>query len=292
MQPPRRTLVAALAIIACVLVTSGCRKFNSRRLINEGNKLYKEGKYEKAAEMFEDALKEEDLDVGHYNLGLTYVKLFIPGSTSEQNKQYADRAAQEFAKWLVKHPKDNEARAIMTGVWVDSGDFEKALAYWQAEHEKDPKNRDIMNQMAKINQSAQRFDEMVRWLRLDASAADTNEGKIKTLVSIGRSAAAKLQNRDKVILTERIHVADVGISALQEVLAMDANNLEALGLLTTVFKMRSVAHGAFWAAEIDRAIAENYDDKWRVLNEARKKKAAEQEAAQGQQPAPTKADGT
>src|SRR5690242_2102926 len=118
MHQPRRTLVAAIAIVVvAALAGSGCKKFNSRRLINEGNKLYKAGKFEEAAKAYEDALKEEDIDTCHYNLGITYVKLFIPGSTSDKNKAYADRAAEELAKWLEKHPKDNDVRNMMTNVW-------------------------------------------------------------------------------------------------------------------------------------------------------------------------------
>src|SRR5258707_13984492 len=104
MAQPRRTLVVAAILIAACAMSSGCRKFNSRRLINEGNKLYKEGKFEEAAQSYEEAIKEEEIDVEHYNLGITYVKLFIPGSTSDQNKQYANRAAEELGKWLVTHP--------------------------------------------------------------------------------------------------------------------------------------------------------------------------------------------
>jgi tetratricopeptide (TPR) repeat protein len=282
MQPRRRTLVAVVAIVACALISVGCKKFNSRRLINEGNKLYKEGKFEQAAATFEEALKEEDLDVAHYNLGITYVKLFMPGSTSDANKAYADKAAEQLSIWLKNHPKDNDARKMMTSVWVDSGDYEKALAYWQNEHEADPKNRDVMGQMASINLKAGNFDETIKWIVLDAEVAPNTEGKVKTLVGVGNVVWSKLSNKEKVVGAERIHVADTGISACQKVLGLDPNNVECQGLLAAIFNFRSLAHGASWAAGIDRASSQNHAQKHRVLLEEAKKKAAAE-----QPPAPT-----
>jgi tetratricopeptide (TPR) repeat protein len=284
MHHPRRTLVAAIAIVVCALVSSGCKKFNSRRLINEGNKLYKEGKFERAAEAYEGALKEENLDIAHYNLGITYVKLFIPGSTSDKNKAYADRAAEELAKWLEKHPKDNDVRNMMTNVWIDSEQFEKALAFWENEHKADPKNRDVISQLAGINLKADRFDETVKWVMMDVELAPNNEGKIKTLIGLGNAVFQALREKEKATGAKRVHIADTGISALQRVLTLDPNNEPTQGLLTALYNFRALAHGASWASAIDRASSQNHDAKHRVqLEELKKKKQQELQ----QQPAPT-----
>jgi tetratricopeptide (TPR) repeat protein len=285
MEHPRRTLVAAMAVIVvCALASSGCKKFNSRRLINEGNKLYKSGKFEAAAAQYEDALKEENLDVAHYNLGITYVKLFIPGSDSEENKAYANRAADELAKWLEKHPKDNDVRNLMTTVWIDSAQYEKALAFWQKEHDADPKNRDVIGQLASINLKADRFDDMVKWVMMDVELAPNNEGKIKTLVNLGNAVYQALRQKDQKQGLTRIHIADTGIAALQRVLAMDPKNEPTEALLTAIFNFRALAHGASWAASIDRASSQDHDAKHRVLVEEQKKLKQQQEQ---QQPAPS-----
>ena len=286
MHRPRRTLVAAIAIVVAALVSTGCKKFNSRRLINEGNKLYKAGKFEEAAKTYEDALKEEELDTAHYNLGITYVKLFIPGSESDKNKSYADRATEHLAKWLEKHPKDNDVRNMMTNVWTDSGQFDKALAFWQKEYDADPKNRDIISQLAGINLKADRFDEMVKWVMLDVDLAPNNEGKVKSLIGIGNAVFQALRDKEKKTGQVRIHIADTGISALQRVLQLDPNNEPTQGLLTAIYNFRALAQGASWAASIDRASSQDHDAKHRVqLEELKKKKALEQQQQQ-QQPAP------
>jgi cytochrome c-type biogenesis protein CcmH/NrfG len=177
---------------------------------------------------------------------------------------------------------------MMTSVWVDSGDFQKALAYWDKEHQADPKNRDIMGQMASINLKANNFDETVRWIQMDADVAPNTEGKVKTLVGIGNVVWSKLSNKEKVVGLERIHVADTGISACQKVLGLDANNVECQGLLAAIYNFRSLAHGASWAAGIDRASSQNHAAKHRVLLDEAKKKAAAQPAPA---PAPAEAAG-
>ena len=282
MRPVRFGTPLMIALCATLLLSSaGCEEFNARRKINEANTLYKTGKFEAAAAMYESALADKDIDVGHFNLGVTYVKLFIPGNTSKENKETANKAADHLQKWLAKHPKDNDARKIMTKVWVDSGDFERALQYWEAEHKSDPKNRDVMSQLASINHKAGRFEETVKWILMDADNSPNAAGKVKAYQSVGNTVWAKLSNKDKVVGAERIKVADVGISALQAAAALDANNADVQGLLAAIFNFRSLAHGVAWAAAIDKASAQNHNQRARVLREEAKKK--QQQAS----PAPT-----
>ena len=63
----------------------------------------------------------------------------------------------------------------------------------------------------------------------------------------------------------------IGHEALQRVLSMDAKNEKAEGLLAALFNFRALAHGASWAASIDRATSQNHDAKHRVLLEELKK---------------------
>lgn len=273
MRPVRFGTPLMIALCATtMLLMTGCEEFNARRKINEANQLFKTGKFEAAAQLYESALADKDIDVGHFNLGVCYVKLFIPGNTSKENKDNANKAAMHLQKWLEKHPKDNDARKMMTKVWVDSGDFEKALAYWEAEHKADPKNRDVMSQLASINHKAGRFDDTIKWIIMDADNAPNAAGKVKAYQSVGNTVWARLSNKEKVVGAERIRVADVGIAALQAAAALDANNADVQGLLGAIFNFRSLAHGVAWAAAIDKASAQNHHQRARVLREEAKKK--------------------
>jgi tetratricopeptide (TPR) repeat protein len=266
----RASAFAAVAVMITVS-TTGCDEFNARRKINEGNKLYKEGKFEAAVTEFESSIKEQEIDVAHYNLGLTYVKMFVAGDTSPENEAIADKATEHLEKWLSTHPKDNDIRKLMTKVWVDAGRFEKALVYWQKEHDADKTNRDVMAQMANINALAGRHEEAVRWILMDADVAPTEKGKFEAYVRVGNLTWRKLSNRDKVQFEERVRVADLGIAALQKAIAIDPKEPIPQGLLAAIYNFRSIAHGASFALNIDRTTSQNHDQKRRVLAEEKKK---------------------
>jgi tetratricopeptide (TPR) repeat protein len=291
-MPLRRTLAAALVTAACVFV-GGCDEFNSRRKINEGNKAFKDGRFEEAVAMFESALADRDLDVGHYNLGIAYVKLFMPGVQNPRNAEYADKAAMHLARWLEKNPKDNDIRKLMTSVWVDSGDFEKAIKYWENEHQQAPTNRDVLAQLASINlkaasnpdweKSRPYWDATIKWILMDADIAPTPEGKLTAYIGVGRVGWATLSPKEKVLGLERIRVADTAIAAMQKGLALDPKNIEILGLMGAIYNFRALGHGASWAAAIDRASAQDHSQRQRVLMEEKKKQAAENPTTPGPQ---------
>jgi tetratricopeptide (TPR) repeat protein len=266
-----RLPVATAIVVVASLLAGGCDEFNARRKINEGNKLYKEGKFEAAIAEFESSLREKEIDVAHYNLGLTYAKLFNPGEETPENEKIADKSAEHLEKWLASHPKDNDIRKMMTKVWVDAGRFEKALAYWQKEHEADKTNRDVMAQMANINALAGRHEEAVKWILMDADVAPTEKGKFEAYVRVGNLTWRKLSNREKVRYEERIRVADIGIAALQKAIAIDPKEPNPQGLLAAIYNFRSIGHGSSFALNIDRTTSQNHDQKRRVLAEEKKK---------------------
>src|SRR5262245_24585274 len=99
--------VAILAVSA--LTTAGCDQLSARRPIQNGTNLFEDDKYEEAAAEFEAGLKlEPNLDIGHYNAGLTYYKLFRAGVDTPENKGYADKAVEHFQAWLKTNPSDLE----------------------------------------------------------------------------------------------------------------------------------------------------------------------------------------
>ena len=53
---------------------------------------------------------------------------------------------------------------LLTTLWIDSAQFERALEYWGAELAKNPKDRDVLRQMAGINLAAGRHDQAIEWI--------------------------------------------------------------------------------------------------------------------------------
>lgn len=70
-----------------------------RRLITEGNRLYKEGKFSNAAKKYEEALQiNPSSPVAKYNLGLSQIKQVAnPKDTTQRNKELLDKASKNLA---------------------------------------------------------------------------------------------------------------------------------------------------------------------------------------------------
>jgi tetratricopeptide (TPR) repeat protein len=237
--------------------------------------------------VFEEGLKlSPDLPAVHHNIGLVYYKMFRPGDETKENKAIAAKATEHLAIYLAASPNDVIIRDMLTRVWIDSGDYQKALDFWQKEHDKDPKNRDVIEKLAGINFKAGNWEASLAWYQKEAEVAPDAPGQVTAYVNIGKLAWNKLSNRERTIGEDRIKVADLALAALQKAEALEPQSMEIEGYLASVFEFRSIANGASWAAALDRASTQAHRAKWRVLKEAADK-AAKQNA-----PAAAPATGT
>jgi tetratricopeptide (TPR) repeat protein len=260
-----------LLVSALLLAVGGCQELDARRRVQDGNAHFKASRYEKAAEDFEAALaKLPHLEIAHHNLGLTYFKLFNPGLDTPQNKTYAEKATKHFAIYLESHPKENVIRDMMTKIWMDAGDFDRALAHWKALHDAEPRNTDIISRLAGINFKAGRWEASMGWYLTGAEAADSPEARVGSLLAVGNVAWSKLSS-DLTVGAERVKVADMGIAALQAAGALMPQKTGIHGLIAALFSFRARAHGPSWAAAIDRASEQTERQLERVLVDAAKK---------------------
>jgi tetratricopeptide (TPR) repeat protein len=293
MKPVRKGhVLALLALLAFALLSTGCDQIDARRQIKEANKLYKDGKFEEAAPLFESALTlEPGLAIAHHNAGLTYFKMFKAGVETPENKAVAAKATDHLGKYLDTNPNDLHIRDMITRVWVDSGDYPKALAYWQKEHDADPKNRDVIEKLAGINFKAGNWEEAASWYQKEADVSPDDAGRIAAYLNIAKLGWNKLSNREKTLGAERIRVADLSLAALQKAEALDSQSMEIEGYIASVYEFRSLAHGVSWAAAIDRASTQAHRAKWRVLKEAADKAAKQQNPTAPAPAAPAPAGG-
>jgi tetratricopeptide (TPR) repeat protein len=265
--------IAGVFIVALLVMSSaGCDQLSARRHIQNGTGLFEDDKYEEAAAEFEAGLKiDPSLDIGHYNAGLTYYKLFRPGVETPENKGYADKAVEHFQAWLKGNPTDADTQMLVSEIWVNNKDYEKALAYWTGEHDAKPKDPGPIKQLASINFKAGRFDETVKWYEVEAEVEPKKDDQVLAYLSVGRFAFIKLQDTAKTLGEDRIHIADLGIAALQKAADLDPKSIEAENMQGALYNFRALAHGAYWAGAIDRAIALHHQSRGHVLRDEAKK---------------------
>lgn len=270
------SFVLVLVTVGALSTLSGCDQLSARQLIQKGNEDYSEQRYEAAAAKFESALqKVPTLDIAHHNAGIAYSRMFKAGVETPQNKEIADRAANHFAAWLEKHPDDVKIRRLLTGLWIDAGDYPKAIAFWKKEHDKDTKNRDVITTIAGIYAKSGDWRAALEWYEKDVEAAVDVPGKVAGLISITRFTFAKVFNkRDTVRDEERTEIAEIGLAAADQGIALDAKSIDLWSISVGLWNNHSIAQGPSWAQAIDRAEAQVYEQTSRVLKEEAKKAQA------------------
>jgi tetratricopeptide (TPR) repeat protein len=274
-----------LVTVVGLVFVGGCDELSARRHIQRGTALFNDDKYEEAVVEFKAGLAmDPDLDIGHYNLALTYYKLFRPGDTAEENRGFADSAVQHFQAWLASNPTDTDTQHLISEIWVNNQEYEKALDYWASEHEARPKDTEPIKQIASINFKAGRFDDTVKWYEVEAEVEPILADKVLSYLSVGRFAFIKLGDTRGTLGEDRIHIADLGIAALQKAAELDPTSIEAENMQGALYNYRALAHGAYYGGAIDRAIALHHQSRGRVLRDELKK-------AQKQAPAPAPAPG-
>jgi tetratricopeptide (TPR) repeat protein len=255
MPRPKLMHLLAAAGLAAALVAglTGCDEIKSRREIQRGNRLYGEGRYREAVALYDSALtRTPSLAIGHHNAGLAYYKLFQPGDEKPENKALAEKAATHFAEYLRSNAEDQKIISLLTTIWLDSDQYDKALAFWSDVLARNPDSQDVMEKLANINRQAGQFDKALEWHGKRLALEKEPAGKAKVLVEIAQMEWSRLQ-KPELVDADRVAVVDQGIAALQQAQELDPKNATVQSLLGAMYQHRALAHQASWAKGIEAA---------------------------------------
>ncbi|HWM85951.1 MAG TPA: tetratricopeptide repeat protein [Kofleriaceae bacterium] len=279
--------LAAFAALASGLLGAGCDELSSRRQIQDANKLYAEGRYGQAVEMYKEALdRTPGLAIGHHNAGLAYYKLFQPGVETKENRAMAEQSAQHFMKYLETAPNDQKVIGLITTIWLDSGQYDKALAYWSQVLAKEPQSRDVIEKLANIHRQAGQYEKAREWHLKRAELETDRGGRVKAYLDIAQMEWSRLQKAE-LVDAERLAVVDIGIASLQKAEALDPKHALVQSLMGSLYQHRSLAHGAHWAKGVEAAAQKFHQGRFTEIKKA--EQAAVGGAPAGQPAAPGQA---
>jgi len=132
-------LLSALALL--VFATASCQKLQARDNLNKGIKSFREGKFERAVEYFDNATKlDPELTNAYLYLATAYAQQFVPGVDTPDNKKFAQSAIDTFQKVLEKDTKNSNAIAGLASIYQNLADYAKAVEYYKKQTEIDPEN--------------------------------------------------------------------------------------------------------------------------------------------------------
>lgn len=273
-------MVAGLAISTLMMSQlAACDQLGARSLVQQGNQLYDDQEYEKAIAKYEAALKKTpDLGVIHHNLGLAYARLFRPGVDTEDNKKLVDSAALHLKWWLDRHPDDAKIRKFLINLWIDANQYQPVLDYFMAEHQKDPQNRAVIDKIAGIHLAKTDWRSSIEWYYKSAAIAPDPLAKLASLNNITNVAFGQLwtsKGRLEQRGTDRTEIAEIGLEAAEKGIALnqtqDSKHVQLTSFSQQLWNQHALAQGPYWAAAIDRAEAQIFEQRVRVLREEAKK---------------------
>jgi tetratricopeptide (TPR) repeat protein len=131
MNGPARFVTYAAVLAGLVLSLSGCRQLEARNQLNKGVDAYKSAHYEQAIGHFQRATElDPRLAMAKTYLATALAQNVVPGETTPDNLQTANRAIAIFKQVLAKDPSDVNSVKQIAGIYFSINDFELAKT-WQ-----------------------------------------------------------------------------------------------------------------------------------------------------------------
>jgi tetratricopeptide (TPR) repeat protein len=202
----------------------------------------------------------------------------------QRNKAVMDELNRRVDDLTLK----DDMRKLLSQAWIDTDQFDKALAFWEKELQARPNDGpEIMGTIAGIHLKDNDWRKSIEWYHKVAVASKDPDQKVAALNNIGNVAWSRL-NSKSLDFNDSIEIADYGIGALQKAAEIQPKLSKLYSLQSVIFNFRANTQGTAFAAAIDRASAQDLQRLTRVLiQEAKKQQQGEAPASPTPAPAPT-----
>lgn len=271
-----RTLATLLSVLALSLLGTACEKLRARDNLNRGVAAFKSAKYAEAVKFFQEAVESDpDFAEARLYLATAYRSQYIPGAESEDNKQLAKKAMEEFQKVYAKNPKSILAIQSIASLHYDEAQGQTALEdkfkkmdeakEW---HQKllviDPKAKESYYTLGVIAWA--KTYPVRKKARIELKMKDEDPGPIKD-----KKVRETLKARNTPIVDE-------GIEAMRKAIEIDPEYDDAMAYLNLLLREKAdiadtVDENKKFSSEADSWVAKAV--------EAKKIKAARQPATTG-----------
>jgi tetratricopeptide (TPR) repeat protein len=255
-----------------IVALAGCDTIQARGLIKEGNALYREGKIDEAIQRYEEAARiDPDFPTLQLNLGYASLAAASAAPAAEAGK-HARRAVEAFARFRELRPFDERGSKFYLQGLIDSAQLDRALAFLEAEHARNPRDLKIVASLGMVSSRAGRFDAALRWYekRAELLPADASARYV-----IGTLCWERLYKNASLVGAERVRIADRGISALESALRLQALYPEALTYVNLLYRER--AKGQSDPAATERDLEQARRAYGRAVAQLKQRQAAEQQ---------------
>jgi tetratricopeptide (TPR) repeat protein len=272
----RKTLAIGVAVAASALLSTGCEKLKARDNLNKGVSAFKNAKYADAVDYFKQAVDADPtFEVARLYLATAYRSQYIPGAESEDNKQLAKRAMEEFMKVHSDKPDNKLAIQSIASLHYDEAqgltaleDKFKKLDEAGEWHKKllalDPKAKESYYTLGVIAWA--KTYPLQKKARVELKMKDDQPGPITD-----KKVRAELKEKN-------MPVVDAGIEAMKKAIEVDKEYDDAMAYLNLLYRVKSdIVDTPAEAKELSKLA----DEQVQLALETKKIKAARQPATTG-----------
>lgn len=151
-QSKRYFQLSGLALMALVLVTTGCAKLKARDSLNKGVAAFKAAQYPSAVEHFKSAIESDPtLTNARLYLATAYASQYVPGAESESNTQVGEQAIAEFEKVLQGDPNNIGSISGIASLYFQMKRFDQAKEFYRRHVALDGTNAEAYYSVGVIN---------------------------------------------------------------------------------------------------------------------------------------------
>lgn len=269
------------SLLCLVLALTGCAELRGRRHAREGNRLFLEGDYAKAAAEYSAAEQLlPSLNVITLNHGLACRQLMVPGAKGPAQEEAIRCALEAFSRLKKSQPADPRGEQLYLQTLFDAERFDDLVAHYQEQLKNAPQNLEAINALIQIYSRRERWDDALHWTQRRAEIAQRDaeaqytvgvfiwnrlfqrggHGERATYNPSGDVAATPPPpfNEGDIVGEERVRLADLGIAYLEKALALRPNYREAMTYLNLIYRQKSYAYFAQpeqWRINLEQAMA-------------------------------------
>ncbi len=233
----RSSILVLAATASLLLLSTGCEKLRARDNLNMGVNAFKNAKFADAVNHFKTAVElDPSLASARLYLATAYRSQYIPGADSEENRDFAKRAMEEFTKVYEQEPNNKLALQSIASLHYDEAqgilDLEnkfKKLDEAKSWHEKilkvDPSAKESLYTIGVIAWA--KTYPIRKKARIELKMKDEDPGPIKDA-----KVRATLVARNTPILEE-------GIAAMRKAIEVDKEYDDAMAYLNLLLREKA-----------------------------------------------------
>lgn len=172
------------------------------------------------------------------DLGFANLALYQAAPTSAAGAQAATHAIAAFEQYLQLRPGEERARSYLVQTFVDSGQYDAAVAYFTPALERTPPDGEALATLGHIASKNGKFPEARSWYEKRVAAEPANA---EARLALGVLLWDHLHTHPQITGAERTTMADAGIASLKEAMRLAPNSPNAYSYTTMLYSERALA---------------------------------------------------